>query len=99
VIAITASGYTARLVSHCRPQAAIIAITPEEYVQRQLKLYWGIIPLLAPRCQNTDEMISSALQTAKKHKLVGKDDLVAITAGTAGSEPGTTNLMQISIIN
>jgi pyruvate kinase len=98
IIAITSSGYTARIVSRYRPSAPIVAITPDERVQRQLNLYWGVTPLLAPRTQNTDEMIDNALQTVKKWGLVEKDDLVAITAGTAGSDPGTTNLLRIQVV-
>ena len=98
IIAVTASGYTARMVSRYRPRAPIIAITSDERVQRQLNLCWGVMPLLAPRTHTTDEMIANALQTVREHGLVEKGDLVAITAGTAGSEPGTTNLLQILIV-
>jgi pyruvate kinase len=55
--------------------------------------------LLAPRTDNTDEMITNALESAKERRLVKKDDLVAITAGTAGSEPGTTNLLRILVVS
>jgi len=98
IIAVTASGYTARMVSRYRPRAPIIAITSDERVQRQLNLCWGVMPLLAPRTHNTDEMIANAMQTVRKHGLVEKGDLAAITAGTAGSEPGTTNLLQILVV-
>jgi pyruvate kinase len=98
ILAVTASGYTARIVSRFRPSAPIIAITPDRQVQRRLKIYWGVTPLLAPRTQNTDEMIANALQTAKKRGMVEEGDLVAITAGTAGSEPGTTNLMRVQVV-
>jgi pyruvate kinase len=98
IIAITASGYTARIVSRYRPRAPIVAITPDERVQRQLQLFWGVRPLLAPRTQNTDEMTANALQAVQQQGLVKEDDLVAITAGTAGSEPGTTNLLRIHVI-
>lgn len=97
IIAVTASGYTAKMVSRYRPRAPIIAITPDERVQRQLQLYWGVIPLLGSRARNTDEMIANALQTARERELVEKGDLVAIMAGTAGSEPGTTNLLRILV--
>jgi pyruvate kinase len=99
IIAVTASGYTARIVSRYRPRVPIIAVTPEERIQRQLMLYWGVRPLLAPRTNNTDEMIANAVNTVKEHNLVKKDELVAFTAGTAGSEFGTTNLMRILIVS
>ena len=37
-------------------------------------LYWGVIPLLAPRTDNTDEMIASAVEAAKGQGLVNRDD-------------------------
>jgi pyruvate kinase len=43
-------------------------------------------------------MIANALQTVREHELVEKGDLVAIMAGTAGSEPGTTNLLRILVV-
>ena len=98
ILAVTASGYTARIVSRFRPKAPIIAITPSKRVQRQLKLYWGVSPILAPRTENTDIMIDNALEAVKERGWVKEGDLLAITAGTAGSEPGTTNLMRIQIV-
>lgn len=95
ILAITASGYTARIVSRYRPRSPIIAITPDAHVQRSLTLYWGVTALLAQRTKNTDEMIDNALQTVQDRGLVHPGDLIAITAGTAGSEPGTTNLLRI----
>jgi pyruvate kinase len=98
IVAVTASGYTASIVSRYRPRSPILAVTPDERVQRRLMLYWGVTPLLAPRTNNTDEMIASALRAASKRGLVKEGDLVTITAGTAGSEPGTTNLMRVYVV-
>ena len=98
IIAITASGYTARLVSRYRPQAPILAVSPDELVVRRLGMYWGVRPLVAPRTHNTDEMIANALSITKERNFVKSGDLVVITAGTAGSEAGTTNFLQIRLI-
>ena len=43
-------------------------------------------------------MITDAVQVALDHKLVQEGDMVVITAGTAGSTPGTTNLIKIQLI-
>ena len=69
-----------------------------EQVQRQPKLYWGVKPLLASRTDDTDNMIDHALDAVKERDLVKEGDLLAITAGIAGSEPGTTNLMRIQFV-
>lgn len=98
IITPTASGYTACLMSRYRPRSPIIAVTPSARVQRQLMLYWGVTPLLAPRTDNTDEMIAYAVQAARDHGLVKGGDTVVITAGAAGTAPGTTNLMKAHVV-
>lgn len=98
IITPTASGYTARLMSRYRPRSPIVAVTPSPVVQRQLVLYWGVTPLLAPRTDNTDEMIAQAVKAAHDHGLVSEGDTVVITAGAAGTTPGTTNLIKVHVV-
>lgn len=98
IISPTASGYTARTMSRYRPDSPIIAITPDERVQRRLMLYWGVTPLLAPRSDNTDDMIAHAVAAAQKRELIDAGDVVVITAGAARSERGTTNLIRVRIV-
>ena len=95
LITPTVSGYTARVMSRYRPRMPIIAVTPDGKVQCRLMLYWGVIPLLAPRADNSDEMIEHAVEAARAEGLVEEGDTLVITAGAARSEPGTTNLMRI----
>jgi pyruvate kinase len=98
LITPTVSGYTARVMSRYRPQASIIAVTPDPKVQRRLMLHWGVVPLLAPRADNSDEMIEHAVEAAQAQGLVKEGDTLVITAGAAQSEPGTTNLMRIYVV-
>lgn len=98
IITLTASGYTARLMSRYRPRSPIIAVTPSPVVRRQLVLYWGVTPLLAPRTDNTDEMIAHAVRAARENGLVKESDTLVITAGSAGSTPGTTNLIKVHLV-
>jgi len=95
IIAPTVSGYSARLMSRQRPRAPIVAVTCDPRVQRQLALYWGVVPLLAPRADTTDQVVSQAIRVAKRHGLVGVGDTVVVTAGAAGSPAGTTNVIQV----
>ncbi|MGB9880586.1 MAG: pyruvate kinase, partial [Anaerolineae bacterium] len=95
VITPTVSGYTARMVAKYRPYMPIIAVTPSPMVQRQLCLYWGVYPLLAPRTANTDQMLADAIHTAREHGFVQSGQLIVATGGAAGSAPGTTNLIKV----
>jgi pyruvate kinase len=98
IVTPTSSGYTARLMSHYRPGSQIVAVTSSPVVQRRLMVYWGVTPLLAPRTQNTDDIIRHAVEAAQKEGLIREGDTVVITAGAAGSRPGTTNLMKVQVV-
>jgi pyruvate kinase len=98
IITPTSSGYTARLMSRQRPWMPIIAVTPDVRVQRELGLYWGVIPLSAPRTENTDEMLAQAVRAAQARGLVQVGDTLVLTGGAAGSAPGTTNLMRVLVV-
>ena len=98
IVTPTSSGYTARLMSHYRPRSPIVAVTPSPVVQRRLMVYWGVTPLLAHRTQNTDDMIQHAVEAAQKQGLIREGDTVVVTAGAAGSRPGTTNLMKVQVV-
>ena len=98
IITPTASGYTARMMSHHRPHSPILAVTPDRGVQRQLMLCWGVTPLYAPRTEDTDEMLAHAVQAAREQDLVRVGDTVVLTGGAAGSLPGTTNLLRVLVV-
>ncbi|MSP13267.1 MAG: pyruvate kinase [Chloroflexi bacterium] len=95
IVCPTASGYSARMIARFRPTVPIIAATPSLEVQRRLALVWGVIPLLAPRQDNSDLMIEDALRVACQHNLLSSNDLVVVTAGAAGQAPGTTDLIRV----
>jgi pyruvate kinase len=97
IITPTVSGATARLLAKYRPEAPIIAVTPDIMTQRQLTLTWGVTPVLCRRATNTDEIIADAIQTANAQGICKQGDVVVITAGSPGA-PGTTNLMKVQII-
>jgi len=98
IITPTVSGYTATIMSRYRPYSPIVAITPDPRVQRRLMLYWGVTPMLGPRTDNTDEIIAHAIEAARERGLVQKGDVLVITGATAASQPGTTNLMRVHVV-
>jgi pyruvate kinase len=58
-------------------------------------LYWGVYPLLSRRSNSTDDVIADAVDVAQQYGFVAEGDVVVVTAGAAGSAPGTTNLMKV----
>ena len=64
LVAPTMSGTTARLLSNYRPEQPIIAATPNDVIQRQLLLNWGIFPVLVPVAEDSESMIQNCLRAA-----------------------------------
>jgi pyruvate kinase len=95
IIAATMSGWTARMVARNRPQAPIIAVTPDPRVVGRLSLVWGVLPLLLPHYHSTDSMTSGAAVAAVERGLLEGDDIVVVTAGVPLGGPGRTNMIRV----
>ncbi|HHV94156.1 MAG TPA: pyruvate kinase [Firmicutes bacterium] len=98
IICATQSGSTARMVSRYRPDAPILAMTPHEQVVRQLALVWGVYPVLVPPTSDIDGMIDVSIKAALRSGLVSKGDIVTISAGVLTDKPGSTNLLQVYVV-
>ncbi|MDB5082771.1 MAG: pyk [Chloroflexi bacterium] len=98
IITTTTSGFTARMVSRNRPKLPIYAITHEERTVRRLALVWGIISLLCPPYESTDEMLYMAEKVVVEHGLLKDGDKVIITAGIPIGISGQSNLLKVHIV-
>ena len=95
IVCPTVSGYTARMVARFRPRIPVVAVTPDEQVQRRLCLVRSVIPLLAPRREHSDRIIAEALAAAVSAGVLRPTDRVVVTAGVAGHTPGGTDLIMV----
>ena len=93
IIASTRSGYTARMVSKLKPETRILGLSRNEQTLRSMQIMWGVIPKLADDYSSTDEMLSNAVEIAKREELVKEGDLVILTAGTGNS--GVTDMLRV----
>ncbi len=98
IITATKSGSTARMVSMYRPQAPIIAVTPERSALRKLKLVWGVNPVLIDETKGTDDLVAEAVAKALAAGQIKSGDLVVITAGVPVGVPGSTNLIKVQVV-
>ncbi|MBQ4066131.1 MAG: pyruvate kinase [Clostridia bacterium] len=99
IIAVTKSGYTARLVSKFRPSQLIIATTPEEKVFHQLSMSWGVVPVLALEQGDAEKLFRHAIDCAKQIDAVKPGDTVVITGGIPLSVNGTTNTLKVETVD
>jgi pyruvate kinase len=98
IIAVTLSGYTARMISKFRPACPIIATTTSKKVYNQLAICWGVVPVLCDLKQTTDEIFDQAVEKAIETGIVKKGDLVVISAGIPVAISGNTNILKVHII-
>jgi pyruvate kinase len=95
IVTSTWSGYTARQVARERPRHAIVALTPDERVQRQLALVWGVLALHVPQYGSTDEMLAVVSRALLDAGLAAAGDLVVISAGIPFGGGGKTNFVKV----
>jgi pyruvate kinase len=94
IVAFTQSGFTARLISHDRPDVPIVALTPFSEVQRRLCLFWGVSSRLVRKVETTDEMIEEVDATLLADGTVRNNDVLVIISGAPMWVTGTTNLVK-----
>ena len=95
ILTVSQGGITAQMVSRFRPEATVVALLLDPQIQRQMALYWGLVPIMMKRAENSDELVHSAVETAQRAGLVKHGDLVVITAGVPVGVSGTTNMIRI----
>ncbi len=97
IVALTKSGYTARLVSKLRPKVPIIAFSPDESVLRRMSLYWGVTPFMMERLQTAPEMLQRSVEILIERRLLRRGDTVVVIGGDPPGQ-GMTNMLKILTI-
>jgi pyruvate kinase len=95
VVVFTSTGRSARLVSRYRPPVPIFAVTPSERAARALSVCYGVIPIVAPHAQTTDQMLGQLDRMLIEQQLLNVGDTVVFVAGQPVAHAGTTNMMKV----
>ena len=98
IVTSTLTGYTARQVAKERPRIPIICVTPSEITYRRMALVWGVTPMMTPRFNTIDEMISIVVRTANDSGFVERGDSLVIIAGVPFGIGGQTNFLKLHIV-
>ncbi len=98
ILTVTRSGYTARMVAKYRPQAKIVAVTPNEAVLKKLALVWGVYPVLINDIEGTDALLDESINSALEKGCINKGELIVLTAGVPTGLSGETNLLKVHIV-
>ena len=98
LIAVTKSGYTARMMSRFMPSQPIIAVTPDPGTYRCMALLWGVDPVLNRENKDINALINEAADAAVKKEYLKKGDRAVISAGVPLNVAGNTNMIRVEII-
>ncbi|MDR3589426.1 MAG: pyruvate kinase alpha/beta domain-containing protein [Negativicutes bacterium] len=91
------TGSTARLLSKFRPAVPILAVTPDPRVARQLKLVWGVWPLLTQRTSHREETMDLATRTALRSGHVNDGDVV-VGVMSGMDIPNSPNAVTLAVV-
>lgn len=75
----TETGFTPRMLAKFRQALPVLAVSPNPHVVRQLRLAWGVQPLLSRRTLRQEDMTQLAIDTAiKGNHLKDGDSVVGV---------------------
>jgi pyruvate kinase len=94
----TYSGATAYRLARERPNATVVALTPNRDTARRLALVWGVHPIVTKDASDIDDMAFRAAKFAVREGLAAKGDRVIVVAGVPFGTPGATNMVRIAFV-
>ncbi len=95
IVAYTERGHTARLISEFRPEARVVALTPNPQTVHRMALYWGVTARQVGRLQSTDAMLKQVRRLCRDEGYCPAGAPVIIVAGVPLNEPGNTNMISV----
>lgn len=74
IVCTTVTGFTARNIARFKPGGMNIALTPFDYVQRQLALSWGVVPVLIKNLENSESLFEEAKKIIAEKNIMKKGE-------------------------
>lgn len=100
IVALTESGYTAKLAAAERPSVPVVAFTPNIQIYHQLNLVWGVRPILLDQQEDSIEVIIKRMETALvQRNFATSGDKVLIVGGIPANKTRGTNFLKIHTIS
>lgn len=100
IVALTASGYTAKLAAAERPRVPVVAFTPNLQVYHRLNLVWGVRPLLLEQEGDSFEEILKRMEACLlERNFASPGDKVLVIGGIPAHKMRGTNFLKIHTIS
>jgi len=98
IVTFTTTGNTTLRAARERPEASILALTPEIKIARKLALVWGVHSVKSREVNSFSEAASDACLLAEKEGFAKANDRIVVTAGVPFRVAGSTNILRIAHI-
>ena len=95
IIAMTASGASARKAARYRPSRPIYAVTHDRPTAQQLTLVWGVVPAFLVAENGLREMMAEVMADGLKRQVLDTQSSYILVAGDPVGVPGSTNLLRV----
>ena len=95
ILTSTQTGLSCIRVARFRPPNRILAISPIEHTVRMLALIWGVTSIVGEQAGSLDDRFAGAVKVAREAGHLQDGDEVILTGGRSGSEPGSTNVVEV----
>jgi len=99
IVAWTSSGSTALRIARERPEAPILALTPNRETAGRLAVVWGVHAVVTKDAHDVDDMAKRAVKFAAREGFAKTGDRIIIVAGVPFGAPGATNMVRIAFID
>ncbi len=96
VIGMTASGYTAFMLSSYRPKALLYIFTKEKTLVNQLSLSWGVRAFFYDEEESLDDIFSDQIRILKERSFAKAGDTIVSTGSTPIHLHLPTNVLKIT---
>ncbi len=95
IVALTASGGTARLVSKARPGVPIIAFSFEESTLRRSALLWGVEPQTLAMVNDIEKLVADTRRHLLESRRLSPGDRFVLVYGAPLGGGGATNAIRV----
>ena len=98
IVALTETGFSARMISRYRPTQPILALSVHERVVQKMTLYYGCHARKIVSFEFVSQVIDDLKELVLKEKLAKKGDKIVIVAGVPMGREGGTNMCLVEVM-
>jgi pyruvate kinase len=95
ILTSTQSGLSSIRVARFRPPNRVLAVSPVDHTVRMLALVWGVTAIRGEQAGSLEDRFRTAVEAAEEAGHLKEGDQIIMTGGTAGSLPGSANVVEV----